>query len=460
MAGNIPKLVDKGFQNWIKANLALNITKEGIEDAVLTEINTFHQDTLNDILSPEQILNNDLCRQCKIENLLPCPTRGICIVKKGLCSFHYTQQKLFRPCPKHICDRLRDNIRRCHNFNFPSWKNTKAEYWCQNPWELAKCYLPPDGYLGVSSIAETDINGIVSVIMNLSAFKNKVNMHNCGQVREVTRTVRNSLDLCINDQDLNNILDTLVAFLSASLFHGDLKAATSVQNIAKLKMDSLTITTNFVTNILQDVTHENTKKSMQVMNEKQAERVHEINVDLDKLYEVAKVSAIDDIEGSRRTVIDDIKSTTVQLKTELNSDIDKVKTQAVAEIEEMKQTSIETEYQRLKTDIKSNLSPKEDVEVVVVVVVVVVVTVMVVLVVLVVVFPPQQLLLPPPLSLPLLQQPPLPLLPLPLPPLLLPPPLLPLPSLDGGNGSSGGGSCSGSSACGSSSYINTAASVI
>ncbi|XP_053379067.1 uncharacterized protein LOC128548413 [Mercenaria mercenaria] len=365
MAENISKLVDKGFQNWIKANLALNITKDGIEDVVLTEINTFHQDTLNDILSPEQILNNDLCRQCKNENILPCPTRGICIVKTGLCSFHYTQQKWYRPCPKHICDRLREKIKQCHKYNFPSWKNTKAEDWCQNPWELAKCYLPPDGYLGVTSIAETDINGIVSVIMNHSAFKNKVIMRSCDQVREVTRRVRHSPDLCISDQDMNNILDTLVAFLGSSLFQGDLKAATSVQKITKLKTDSLTITTNDVTKVLQNVIHENTKKSLQVVNETLAERAREIKVDLDKLDEVAsksikdifiaKVSAIDDIEGSKRTAIDDIKSTTVQLKTEFNSDIDKVKTQAVAEIEDMKQTFIDTEYQRLKADFKSDL---------------------------------------------------------------------------------------------------------
>ncbi|XP_053379069.1 uncharacterized protein LOC123526599 isoform X2 [Mercenaria mercenaria] len=382
MATYIPKLVDKGFQNWIKANLALSITKEGTEDCVLNEINTFHQDTLNDILSPEQILNNDLCRLCKNENILPCPTRGICIVKTGLCSFHYTQQKWYRPCPKHICDRLREKIRQCHKYNFPSWKNTKAEDWCQNPWELAKCYLPPDGYLGVRSIAETDINGIISVVMNHSAYKNKVDMRHCQEVREVSRKLRHCPDLCINDQDLNGFIGTLHMFLSCSkLFQGDSKAELSVQKITKLKADSLTITTHDITKVLQDVIHESTRMSFQQIDERVAEHAREVKAALDKLEIVtstslkdilsAKARAIDDIVNQGQVALDDLQSATEQLKLGVNKEIDEAKKMVFADIEDLKRTPIKemnqtssvsysrrlsaADYQQLRNDFKSDL---------------------------------------------------------------------------------------------------------
>lgn len=156
MSECLPKLVDKDFQNWLKANLALNITRDGITDTVKREINTFHGHALKDVLSTEQFCNNDFCTECTTENVLPCPTRGICVLKTGQCSFHNSPNKCFRPCPKSICDRLRDGIRKCHRFNFPSWKNTNSSQWCTNPWEMAKCYLPPDGYLLASTIADTD----------------------------------------------------------------------------------------------------------------------------------------------------------------------------------------------------------------------------------------------------------------------------------------------------------------
>lgn len=185
MSDCIPKLADKGFQNWLKANLALNITKEGVEDCVINEVNAFHRDALDGIISPDQIAKNDFCTECSCENILPCPTRSICVVKAGVCSFHHSAHKAFRPCPKHVCDRLRDKIRKCHKFNFPSWKNTWTERWCSNPWEMAKCYLPPDGYLAVNTITETDLNGVLSLLLNHSTFKYRIDERLCEEVINV-----------------------------------------------------------------------------------------------------------------------------------------------------------------------------------------------------------------------------------------------------------------------------------
>jgi hypothetical protein len=163
-------LANKNFQYWLKANLAINITKSGIEECVDKEISNYHAAILDSVRTPEQILQGELCHDCTTENVLCCPTRQICKRNRaGTCSFHNTPTALNRPCPKNICDKLREKIRRSHEFNSPSWKNTRAERWCTYHWEIAKCYMPPDGYFAVDSLTDTDLNGILSVIMNHSA---------------------------------------------------------------------------------------------------------------------------------------------------------------------------------------------------------------------------------------------------------------------------------------------------
>ncbi|KAH3894837.1 hypothetical protein DPMN_018996 [Dreissena polymorpha] len=38
--------------------------------------------------------------------------------------------------------------------------------WVTDPWEICKCYLAPDGYIGVSVVQESDFNGMMSFILN------------------------------------------------------------------------------------------------------------------------------------------------------------------------------------------------------------------------------------------------------------------------------------------------------
>jgi hypothetical protein len=104
-------------------------------------------------------------------------------MKSGTCSLH-GHKFIHRPCPKGICDKVRDKIRKHHKYFFPSWNNTSVERWCDNPWELAKCYMPPDGYIGVDSASETDLNGILSVMLNHTEFTGKVEEEDCKEVRK------------------------------------------------------------------------------------------------------------------------------------------------------------------------------------------------------------------------------------------------------------------------------------
>ncbi len=150
-------LTDKDTCNWIKGSFALSLTKQGLEKFVDSGIQKV------------RAIVGKGCGQCHIENLLHCPTPGICR-KAQTCCFHRTPDLHRRPCPAGLCDQVKVNIASYHRYPKPSWKNTKAELWATDHWEVAKCFLPPDGYFHVSSVHETDFNGVISILLNCTHF--------------------------------------------------------------------------------------------------------------------------------------------------------------------------------------------------------------------------------------------------------------------------------------------------
>jgi hypothetical protein len=167
MSDYLSKLDNKKFQNWLKAFLALNIAKEGIENFVSRRISDCHSEILNKILSKKQIERKEFCcKSCEVDKFLPFVT------------------KQYEYCD--VCDPFRDNIRRKHVNNKPSWKNTQPKKWCTNPWELAKCYMPPtDGYKGADSAQQTDFNGIISILLNHIDLSKDVDTDICKEVCSV-----------------------------------------------------------------------------------------------------------------------------------------------------------------------------------------------------------------------------------------------------------------------------------
>ncbi|KAH3720781.1 hypothetical protein DPMN_063685 [Dreissena polymorpha] len=147
---------DKQTNNWFKACIALNVTKEGLAHFVDTEIKKV------------QTAVGKSCGNCCTENLIVCPTKGICKNPKN-CNYH-TQTKQPRKCPMNVCDLVAKSITLQHRYNGPSWLNTKAELWSTDHWQIAKCFFPPDGYINVSSIYETDFNGVINVLLNCKHF--------------------------------------------------------------------------------------------------------------------------------------------------------------------------------------------------------------------------------------------------------------------------------------------------
>lgn len=167
---------DKGFHNWLKGALAILFAKQGLDDFITFEITQFQQDILTSIFKNKKISAEKNCNLCTTENVLHCPTSNFC-PRGRKCTFHdglLSHKRPSRPCPNNICQDIRDGVRREHRYNVPSWRNTDARMWCSDPFEIAKCYMPPDGYSAVSSLSSTDFNGSMSIIMNNKRFQNSI----------------------------------------------------------------------------------------------------------------------------------------------------------------------------------------------------------------------------------------------------------------------------------------------
>ncbi|XP_052285440.1 uncharacterized protein LOC127881542 isoform X6 [Dreissena polymorpha] len=238
MAPDTNIFTDKQTNNWFKACIALNLTKDGLTDLVVTEL-------LN-----VQTKVGRSCGQCFIQNLIPCPTQDVCKKRKGNnCSFHNSLQ----PKSCQTCDKVKQNITLLHRFKGPSWANTKAELWATDPWEIGKCYLPRDGYSSVSSVQESDFNGVVSIVLNCTHFQTCLSAaclsppppdKQCPleKVRQIGRDVRHTADCKVTDADLQYFFLTLTTLLAdpVRLLH-DTSATEARIKLSDLQNDRLSL---------------------------------------------------------------------------------------------------------------------------------------------------------------------------------------------------------------------------
>ncbi|XP_052220832.1 uncharacterized protein LOC127837636 [Dreissena polymorpha] len=210
MATNTNLFADKETNNWIKASLALNVTKQGFTNFLDTELQNVHANV------------GKSCGNCPIEKLIPCPTKPHCSKRtRKYCPFHKSQRP--QPCP--TCDNVKQNIILQHRYGGPSWRNTRAEKWTHDYWEIGKCFLPPDGYSSVSSVQESDFNGVISIMLNCKHFQTCLsstclsppppnNQCPLEKVRQIGRDVRHTADCKVTDADLQDYFQTLSTLLA------------------------------------------------------------------------------------------------------------------------------------------------------------------------------------------------------------------------------------------------------
>ncbi|XP_052802980.1 uncharacterized protein LOC128233372 [Mya arenaria] len=251
-------LKEKDNQNWLKGSLALRITKTGLRGLVEGESHRVQQNIHSSVLHARHLAAGTTCSLCLTEHVLPCPTRGLCSHPRN-CKYHNTPFKIHRPCLLQICEDFRDGICAVHRYSGPSWKNTKADQWCTNHWQVAKCFMPPDGYHDVTSYDETDFNGIISVMINCTEFQQRMSFSIGNQpnalteARVIGRNIRHSPDLKLTDTDLADYFATLNTLLTDSTFlASDMDAQQAVLKLQQLEKGKLPITTEEVRELLEE----------------------------------------------------------------------------------------------------------------------------------------------------------------------------------------------------------------
>ncbi|KAH3780726.1 hypothetical protein DPMN_158547 [Dreissena polymorpha] len=224
---------EKERSNWLKAWLAIDIAKSGLEHLADNEAQTFHQHIYSQVTSTLKS-QSATCTSCNTTNLLQ-------------------NQK----CPNQICDKVCQEIIKEHRYKKCSWNNTSAPLWQTHYWEIAKCYIQTDGYADKISIQDTDFNGVVSFMLNCTRFNSKfsfpitkgkptLNKPACllYKAREVHKAVRHSSQMEVTDVDLQDYFTTLNNLLKdSSHLSKDNVAKNAVVKLAKLEKDTLLLTT-------------------------------------------------------------------------------------------------------------------------------------------------------------------------------------------------------------------------
>ncbi|WAR31358.1 hypothetical protein MAR_033900 [Mya arenaria] len=159
----------KRAENWFRTIICRDATKTILTEFAEDFMLDFKKLARNEVVKRNNLRKSVSCSECSIVDLLPCPTDDVCWFENGVCKFHVTRPKA---CPNRLCNGIVEYIIKSHRHQSPSWRNTESSLWFKNPWEIAKCFLPSDGYKDVNSAGETDFDGIVSVIQNCLTFEN------------------------------------------------------------------------------------------------------------------------------------------------------------------------------------------------------------------------------------------------------------------------------------------------
>ncbi|KAH3811761.1 hypothetical protein DPMN_140176, partial [Dreissena polymorpha] len=200
---------DKETNNWLKACLALNITKDELAHFLETELQRL-----------KTVVGSSCCN-CSIEKLVPCPTLPFCNKSKHKCKLHASQ----KPQQCSLCDQVKQNITSHHRYSKLSWWNTHAEKWSSDHWEIGKCFLPPHGYSSVHTVQESDFNGVISIMLNCTHFQNCLSTSCLSpppqdkqspleMVRQIGRDVRHTSDCKVTDADLQGYFQNLATLLA------------------------------------------------------------------------------------------------------------------------------------------------------------------------------------------------------------------------------------------------------
>ncbi|WAR30131.1 hypothetical protein MAR_003699 [Mya arenaria] len=156
------------FESWVKACIGLRYIKDGTERMVEKEVK-FQYDTI--VANVEVKIGTQYdCTECTIANLRPYHETAECILKqrKKYCLCDKEDNPDRRRCPQDsACSQIYDAIWAAYREGpFPGFPNSKVNQWSTNYWEFGKCFIQTQGYMNVTSAADTDAAGLLALCIH------------------------------------------------------------------------------------------------------------------------------------------------------------------------------------------------------------------------------------------------------------------------------------------------------
>ncbi|XP_053395355.1 uncharacterized protein LOC123523947 [Mercenaria mercenaria] len=239
MPGGHHQLENPRYRDWVRAALGLKYLKQGLEGFVTICI----QDQHTTFISGKELGSSGVqCTQCTRDNLLPDHPRNNCIQRfRNRCFCNNPTGR--RKCPNNVCSRFYDLIVLDHDERSPFWPNTDPSKWYCDIWELAKCFLGTHCQDDVKSAAETDLTGLLTIIINNVPIRGKIDcIDNFCKVRVIRNEIMHSASYEIQNENLTSYLDQMITVLSdKKILTGDSDAQIAISKLESLKTDKISI---------------------------------------------------------------------------------------------------------------------------------------------------------------------------------------------------------------------------
>ncbi|XP_052786329.1 uncharacterized protein LOC128221767 [Mya arenaria] len=235
------------FKSWVKACIGLRYMQDGCEKCVEDEIKYQHATIVAKVESRTRTPGYKYdCSACTIDNLRPIHRKENCPYTKKKCICARECSPTRRHCPQYsACSRFHDYVwDEYQEGSCPTFFNSNVEQWSSNFWEFGKCFIQTQGYKAVTSAANTDAAGFLSICIHNRTLWN---MFGQSQIIKDARNTRNAIlhsgRLDVSKEKLEEYLDSMVKMLSLPKLQNDDNAKRAIENIEKLKTENLEITT-------------------------------------------------------------------------------------------------------------------------------------------------------------------------------------------------------------------------
>ena len=153
------EITNQDYINFLKVGLALVQLQKGLSPFITRKLQTIHDTIINNI-------RGAYCGSCTTGNILIHPRKNC---KGSGCVCWCDPFLKRRPCKGH-CKRFYDELVKLHRYDSPQMKYVSIPDMFNDPWQVAKCFLPPSGYTTIASANDCDATGLCSIIINCTEF--------------------------------------------------------------------------------------------------------------------------------------------------------------------------------------------------------------------------------------------------------------------------------------------------